>query len=364
MSDVDRQARYCTYTFNPKSLTPGTYVLGAIHTPDGTIMDSAVLCVSGTATITSSDYSSTYNSGAKMTARLTDRDTGSPIKHTSVKVVFSDGKKIVTDTYITDANGRVSFVPPVDAGKYTATISSNIVHISATPIKKSVTISKAPVTVKAYKASQYQNNKITLKATVTSNGKNVNDGTVTFRINGKSYKASVNNGVATKKVKMKTAKTYTYTAQFSSTNFQASKAVSAKAVVKKQIQVKIVAKDISVYRGVYFTQKYYTVKILTSDGKKIKSGKVIINGKDEETVENGKIYLPYGDYNIVYEGSNGNTHYYKKSVTQKIKLKYVPASKKYSTATKTFKYTVKYRCTADAVTTSHSHSDGSRYIVR
>lgn len=364
MGDNPRTSGNFVYDFNKNSLDPGQYVIAAVDYWDNKVMSSGYLTVTGTASITSADFTSTYNSGATMTARFVDKNTGKALSYIDAKVVFSDSKNTVTRTYTTNANGQIAFAPPLNAGKYTATISSNTGYISATPITKSVVINKAPVTVKAYKATEYQNYKITLKATVQSNGRNVNEGTVTFKINGKSYKVNVKNGVATKKIKFTKAKTYKYTAKFNGANFQDSKAASANAVVKKQVQVKIVAKNQVLLRGAYFVQKYYTVKVLTKDGKKINEGKLVINGADEEKVENGKVLMPFVGSDWLYVKTVGNTHYFKKSVTVKITFKFVPDSHKYKTATKSIKYTVKYRCTDDAITTSHTHKSGVRYVVK
>jgi hypothetical protein len=363
MGDSPRTAGNFVYDFPKNALDPGQYVIAAVDYWDNKAMSSGYLTVTGTATITSADYTSTYNSGALMYARFVDKNTGKALAGISAKVVFSDGKNAVTRTYTTNANGQIAFVPPLNAGRYTATISSNTGYISATPLKKSVVINKAPVTVKAYKATEYQNYKITLKATVQSNGRNVNEGTVTFNINGKSYKVAVKDGVATKKIKFGKAKTYKYTAKFNGANFVDTKAASANAVVKKQTAVKIVAKNQVLLRGAYMVQQYFPVKVLTKDGKKISGGNLQVNGEDYGKVQNGQVLIPYFGYNWNYVKSVGNTHYYKKAVSVKLTFKFVPDSHKYKTATKTIKYTVKYRCTDDAKTTSHTHSSGARYIV-
>ena len=50
-------------------------------------------------------------------------------------------------------------------------------------IQRTVTVKKAKVSVKAKKVVEYKGFKIKLKATVKSNGKNVNEGKVQFKIN-------------------------------------------------------------------------------------------------------------------------------------------------------------------------------------
>ena len=115
--------------------------------------------------------------------------------------------------------------------------------------KKTATITKPAIKIKAFKVTEYKCFKIKLKAKVTSGGKNVNQGKVTFKINGKTYTAAVKNGIATKKVKLGKVKTYKYIAKFKGANYKDSKMVKAKAVMKKCVKTKIVIKDQSVYTG-------------------------------------------------------------------------------------------------------------------
>ena len=63
-------------------------------------------------------------------------------------------------------------------------------------------------------------------------GKKVNEGIVKFKINGKTYKVKVKNGVATKKIKLRKAKIYKLKSTFSSSNFN-TKTASSKVYVKK-----------------------------------------------------------------------------------------------------------------------------------
>ena len=73
----------------------------------------------------------------------------------------------------------------------------------------------------------------TLKVIVKDqNGKKINEGAVKFKINGKTYKVNVKNGVATKKIKLRKAKVYKLKSTFSSNNFN-TKTASSKVYVKK-----------------------------------------------------------------------------------------------------------------------------------
>ena len=116
-----------------------------------------------------------------------------------------------------------------------------------------------------------------LKAIVKDiNGELISDGVVTFTVNGKSYNAEVNNGVAKMEVKLPKAKTYTYKATFSSYNYQ-TKQASSKLVVKKSI-AKISAESSKNYKGLYSMLK---ANIKDTNCNSINEGivKFKINGK-------------------------------------------------------------------------------------
>lgn len=295
-----------------------------------------------------------------MHARVTDIYTGLPLIGVSVKVEFSNG---VTNYYTTNYNGEISFVPSFKVGTYTATFSSNVGHISAEPIQKTIIITKASTTIKSKNVVEYKGFKTTLKATVKSNGKNVNEGTVSFRINGKTYKAAVKNGVATKKIKLKKIKKYTYTAQYNgNANLIKSKKVKRKATLKKRLATKIVAKNQKVNT---VQTKFFYVKILTKSGKKVKGGKLKIVGKaTPQPVKNGKAKLiKSGAVSMLFKGTNGYVYKYKKSITKKYKLKYIPASHKYKASTKKIKLTLTYKCPVCGKTKTHYHYHRGYYTL-
>lgn len=79
---------------------------------------------------------------------------------------------------------------------------------------------------------------VILKAIVKkSNGKSIDEGYVKFKINGKTFKVNVNNGVAKKKITLSKAKTYYYTAKYVSKYYKSepstSKVVVNNVIVKK-----------------------------------------------------------------------------------------------------------------------------------
>ncbi|MBE6496545.1 MAG: Ig-like domain repeat protein [Methanobrevibacter thaueri] len=342
------------YNIPAYDFDPGTYTIKLVNYEDGELMDTATLTVISDpfyAVFSAGNYNAYYNSGVTYTIRVTEKGTTSGLSGVSVKIVFTNSKKTVTKYYTSDSNGYIKFVPPVGVGTYSVTISSNNAHVIATALKKTATVKKSSVTMKAYKAKAYQGYKLTLKATVKSQGKNVNEGKVTFKINGKSYTVAVKNGVATKKIKLKKVKSYKYTATYKGDNFN-SKKVKAKAVVKKRYATKITVKNQKGYMG---NKKTITVKVTTKSGKKVKSGYIDVGGTGTYSkVKNGKAKL-YVSFSGNYQGYSGLTLYYKKSVSSKYKLKYIPSSLKYKSSKKKIKITSKFRCDMCGKKSSHSH---------
>ena len=169
-TDSSRTAKSYTLTIPKETFLPGTYNLVALNNGDNKVMDVATLKVSGTAVITASDYSAYYKSGKTMTAKVTDKITGKPLNGVDVKVVFTKGKSTTTKKYTTNSKGLITITPPTAVGTYSVTISSATPHVTAASIKKTANVKKAPVKIKAYKVSEYQGFKITLKAKVTSQG--------------------------------------------------------------------------------------------------------------------------------------------------------------------------------------------------
>lgn len=356
-SDTDKAAGYRQYTFPAKSVAPGKYVIQAINTYlDSKVLASAVLNVKGNAVISANDYNSYYNSGSTITVKLTDKDTKAPLKYVEVQRVLN-GETLY---YITDSQGQFTFTPSLNAGTYDVSfsLSPSFKHINTAAVTKKVVINKAPVTVKANKVSGYLGSKVTLKATVTSQGKNVNEGKVTFKINGKEYTANVKNGVATKSVKLSKAKTYTYTATFKGNNFQNAKAVSSSATIKPKIKTKIIVKNQKAYRG---QPKAFNVLIKTASGKIVKSGKVkILDTVNVNKKGKAKFYTG-GNWNFIKQV--GNTVYFKKLVTKTLTVKYIPTSDAYKSCKTKMKITLVYKCTYCGSKTSHTHN-GMTFIVR
>ena len=360
-SDTNRQARIYQPTIKANSFLPGTYYLAAVNYGDNKVMDVAVLKVSGDAKVTVGDYSAYYASGKTITAKITDSVHSKPINGVDVKVTFTKNGKTQTKTYTSDVNGVIKITPPASVGTYSLTIASATPHVKMSEVKRTANVRKAPVSIKAYRVSEYKGFKVTLKATVKSQGKKVNEGKVTFKINGKTYNVKVKNGVATKRLKLKKVKKYTYFARFTASNFKTSKKVSSKAIIKKRLDTKIVIKDQRIYMN---DAKVFTIKVLTKSGKKVKDGKLKIRGVGTVDVKNGKAkVVKYGLGIKHLKKINGRTEYFKKTVSKKFKLKYVPTSHKYKASTKKLKITSVFKCPGCGNTHTHNHYAVGYYLV-
>ena len=357
-----------SYTFNAKTLSPGVYILAAYNDVDAPeaagsnnkFMDSTLLYVSGSAAIAADNYNANYYSDQKMTVTVTDKNTKAALKYVEITAVFTKNGASVSQNYITDANGKVSFVPPVDVGTYSVTfsLSKGFSHITASSVKKTATVKQAPVTLKVYKGKTYQGVKVALSASVTSNGKKVNEGIVTFNLCGVNYNVAVKDGKAVYYVTLKKAKTFTYSATYKGNNFTQS-TLSNKIVVNKRFATKILVKNQATYRGV---PKKFFVTIKTTNGVRVREGYVtIIDTVKVNKYGNARFYVD--TYNWNYLGSNGATHYFKKVVTKTYTVKYTPASLKYLPSTTKMKISLVYRCVGCGKTGTHTHGGGIWYIV-
>ena len=221
-----------------------------------------------------------------------------------------------------------------------------------------LTPKKISVSMKAYGVKNYQGRYIKLKAIVKRAGKNINEGTVTFTINGKNYNVKVKNGLATKLVKMNKAGKFKYRATFKSTNY-ITKKVYALAIVKKSYRTAIIVGNQKKYRTTKAVPFY--VKVKASNGKYVQKGKIKII--DTVPLKNGKAKFYYPDSDWNFDGQYLTLVYFKRVVTKTFTVKFIPASKAYQPSSKKIKLTVYYRCTACGSKTSHSHN-GMYFFVR
>jgi len=193
-------------------------------------------------------------------------------------VVFSINGK----TYSTNVkNGIATTNIKLSTGTYDCVASFSEDNSYSNNTKFKVVVSKAGVKLKTYKLISTTKLYFNLKALVKdTSGNKIKEGVIKFTINGKTYTANVKNGIATKKIKLKKAKSYKYKATFSSKNYQ-TKTSSSKVIVKK-------AKK-------YYTFKYGKLKGKLSYKQYLKLLKAYNDGKYKEiSVKTGK----YNTYKV------------------------------------------------------------------
>ena len=351
-----RAKKTLTYTFANNALTPGLYVIKAINSYDKVVMDSTLLRVKGTATISASNYNSYYNSGTPVTLTLTDKNKKA-LQYVIVTATFNGQ----TNYYLTDSQGKASFVPSLKPGTYSVTFAiapSFSSFITASSVKKTMTIKKAPVTITALDVSSYKECNMTFKATVKSQGKDVNEGKVKVKVAGKEYTADVKNGVATKSIKLGKVQNYTYSMSYLGTdNYDKADSAPANAENKKRSETVIIVSNQKFDRG---SKKSFHVTVKTKDGRLVKSGKVtILDSVNVNSKGKAKFYAP-GDLNYVKQV--GNTVYFKKKVTKTYTVKYTPKYNAFKSSTTKMKITMVYKCTACGSKKTHSHN-GMKFVV-
>ena len=270
------------------------------------------------AEIVAKDYNSYYMSDANVKFDFKSYD--GIVEDTRFDIIDNKNNKVIGAAYYLDGEeyGQIY----ADVGNYKATIKMWDFIDSAykvKPVTFNVKITKAPVKLTASKCISTTKNHATLTATVKDKkGWAVEEGTVKFIVNGKSYTAKVKDGVAKKSVKLTKARIYTYRAIFSSKNYLTKK-VSSKVYVKK-------AKSYYTFKVSKFTGKIsygdYLKLIKAKNSNKykcihIKLGKYL--GKYPihmyvETVNRDMLY-PKGDYVHVWVNTGmgmDSPSYYKK----------------------------------------------------
>ena len=185
------------------------------------------------------DYSEQYN--AKIIANNLTLEYDPSDYAVAVRIVDNNDNPIETakptcDKFNLkyDLNGYYFFSQMrLNAGTHKLKVSLDDGHYKAETVTITLTIVKSTFYGTIDCKSYYGTDKttITMKATVYPSENKYEDGYVTFKVNGKSYKVKTKNGVATKKIKIKKAGTYKYTAELTDNNYKNSKTDKAKLFV-------------------------------------------------------------------------------------------------------------------------------------
>lgn len=151
-------------------------------------------------------------------------------KEISIKIVDNDSNPIVgaepffPEGYLvnTDSDGQYYFAHDLGVGNYILFFSLNdgIYKAKSVPFNLKIIKSKfdGKITCQSYWGTA--GDTLTMKATVKDSSNNREVGTVTFKVNGKSYTVKTKSGVATKTIKIKKAGVFTYSATFKSENYK------------------------------------------------------------------------------------------------------------------------------------------------
>lgn len=212
--------------------------------------------------------------------------------------VVNDTTSISTDTVNTNKTSTDSSNTKVITKSSNTESSTNTVKSSSSSANSATTNKKLSTKTKVYNITT-TSTKITFKADVTtSDNSKVKNGTVVFKLNGKTVgNATVNNGGAklTYAIPSNWNKiNYTITAVYSENSYYKRSTSNSTLKIKSNLSTKVAVTNISAVQGDTITLK---AVITTSDGKYVQTGKVSfkINGNTIGTVNvnNGGAKLTY-----------------------------------------------------------------------
>ena len=227
---------------------------------------------------------------------------GNSIRYFEIKLTDVNGKllagKSIHISYnnliyelITDSNGKAKLPVSINNyGIYALLISflGDSQYIASFSTAK-LTVNKQKASLATPNKSYYVNANKYLTATFKDiNGKLVKNKKISFIVNGKTYTAYTNSkGVATVKVKLSVAKTYTVTVKYGGDNVYSPISKTLKLYVKK-LGTKLIVKNKS-YRK-YSKNKKLTATLKTKSGKVIANKKItfVVNGKKYTAKTNKK----------------------------------------------------------------------------
>jgi len=317
---INKKIKVLFYTDSNK------YTTSYYYTNNNGIYEGTVDNLPGNYKIVASLDDSYYNSNqasfnvsiGKKPVKLVSNQISNTHPYATLKVQIMDtlGNKVNNGLVVFSINGKTYSANvkngiattniKLSTGTYDCVASFSEDNSYSNNTKFKVVVSKAGVKLKTYKLISTTKLYFNLKALVKdTSGNKIKEGVIKFTINGKTYSVNVKNGIATKKIKLKKAKSYKYKATFSSKNYQ-TKTSSSKVIVKK-------AKK-------YYTFKYGKLKGKLSYKKYVKLLKAYNDGKYKEiSVKTGK----YNTYKVP-------KYTYKKVTSKKWKYKKVLASEYWS----------------------------------
>ena len=258
---------------------------------------------------------------SKFIIRITD-EKGEAMSNVVTLVTFDNKIKYL---FASSDEGYVSFITHISSGSHILTVDVVDTNYTTSSISKNIFISKGSVSITAIKNSGIVGKYITLKALVNDKYGKVDEGTVKFTIDGKSYSAKVVNGVATKKIKLPKEKKYVYSAKFLSNNYNSKTAKSSIITKKEKIKISAISSS-----NIKNEQSILKAIVKNVKGNLINEGtvKFTIDGKNYNAkVHNGvaqkKIKLSeIKTYN--YKAKFISNSYVPKTSTSKVIVKKIP----------------------------------------
>lgn len=249
-----------------------------------------------------------YKSNEKFYVKYINASSGNPLVNYPVTIYFDDESQFVGDQFDGYTNSEGIFqvsLSKLFPGNFV--VKTDILLDSVNELGcfndncARVIIKKLPSKLSA-KTKKGFTSYSTLKVVIKDNkGNNINEGSVKFTINGKSYKVNVKKGVATKSVKLPKIKTYVYKATFTSEHY-ATKSIKSKIVVKKAPTLTI---KIGKYSCKISYADYIKIKKAEKAGRFIKkydTGKTIKYKvyADKKITKTKKKLYSYGTYTTYY----------------------------------------------------------------
>ena len=180
--------------------------------------------------VNSNDSAEVYNAKiiAKNTTQKYNGDNEVAVKIVNKENGIVNSAKVCINGHITptyDDEGIYYFYFDLKPGNHKLKVTLDDKYHKAKPVLINLKIVKSKFTGKINCKSYWgtDKSKLTMKATVYNDELFYHEnGYVTFKVNGKSYKVKTKNGVAIKTIRIKKAGTFTYTAKFASDKYSSS----------------------------------------------------------------------------------------------------------------------------------------------
>ena len=269
-----------------------------------------------------SNYSSIYNSGAKLVFSLTT-PSGLPINDANITIRVYKNNNLIGTYYALSGDG---WVVSLDAGSYIAvcSVENQAYDVDSANVTLTITKDSTKITSSAI-TTVYNGNKYLVVTLKDSKNRPISNVAVSININGVKTLTTDKNGQVKLSTNNLAPKTYTAQITFNGNNNYIKSTTTSKVTVKKATP-KITAKSKTFKKSVKV--KKYTVILKTNQNKVMKNTGVTlkINKKTYKAKTNGKGKATFKIKKLTKKGifkatvTFKATKYYNK-VTKKVKIK-------------------------------------------